>query len=226
MHGDSLDQIRTMGGDWTRRRVDKMRERGKEFPQELDVNVRVAQLERYGIDMQVVTPAVRTDANLFPGDAAARLALAAAINDNMARLMEDSKGKLVAAGNIPIGEFNEKVRRELERAIHSLGLKALGLPTTLEGKPLDLPEYEPFWEAAEAMGVPVYLHPLDQPGRSYEELYDLPHIFGWPYETTLALARMVFSGSMERHPRLKIVSHHLGGGMIPDKTSGCFSFDL
>ena len=80
---------------------------------------------------------------------------------------------------------------------------------------MDLPEYDPFWEAVEAMNVPVYLHPLDQPGRSYEELYDLPHTFGWPYETTIALARMVFSGLMERHPRLEIVSHHLGGGMIP-----------
>ena len=215
MHGGSLDRISILGGDWTKKRVDKMWARAADFPQELDAVLRAEQLGRYGIDLQVVTPAVRLDANLFPGDAAARLILAAAINDNMARLAEDGKGKLVAAGNIPIGAFNGESRRELERAVRTLGLKAINLPTTINGRPLDLPEYEPFWEVVEEMRVPVYLHPLEQPGRSYEELLDLPHIFGWPYETTIALARMVFTGMMERHPHLKIVSHHLGGGMIP-----------
>ncbi len=215
MHGASLDRIAAAGGAWTKERVDRVREMATFTPQHLDMTLRVAQLERYGIDMQVVTPALRLDANLFPGDASARLALAAAINDNMARVMEDSKGKLLAAGNVPIGEFDGKSRKELERAINTLGLKAINLPTTISGKPLDLPEYEPFWTVVEEMDVPVYFHPLAQPGRSYEDLYDLPHIFGWPYETTIALARLVFNGVMERHPKLKIVSHHLGGGMIP-----------
>ncbi len=215
MHGKYLEQIKVIGGDWTKRRVDKTREYALTVPQYLDVALRVEQLEKFAIDLQVVTPSLRFDANLFPGDAAGRLKLAAAVNDNMARLMEDSQGRLIAAGNIPIGSFDGESRRELERAIKVLGLKAINLPTTIDGKPLDSPEYEPFWTAVEEMDVPVYLHPLEQDGRHYEKLYDLPHTFGWPYETTIALARMVFTGLMERHPRLKIVSHHLGGGMIP-----------
>jgi aminocarboxymuconate-semialdehyde decarboxylase len=215
MHGASLDRIAAAGGTWAKERVDRVREMATFTPQHLDMALRVEQLERYGIDMQVVTPALRMDANLFPGDVSARLALAAAINDNMARVMEDSKGKLLAAGNIPIEAFDTGSRRELERAINTLGLKAINLPTTISGKPLDLPEYEPFWAAIEEMSVPVYFHPLAQPGRSYEDLYDLPHTFGWPYETTIALSRLVFTGVMERHPKLKIVAHHLGGGMIP-----------
>lgn len=63
--------------------------------------------------------------------------------------------------------------------------------------------------------MPFYLHPFPQPGRPSEADYDITHTFGWPYETVIALTRLVFSGIMERHPRLKIVSHHLGGGMIP-----------
>ncbi len=215
MHGGHLEKILDLGGDWTRKGVDRIRKSSAFTPQYLDVALRVAQLEKYGIDMQVVTPAHKLDANLFPGDAATQLALATAINDNMARLTDDSKGRLMAAGNIPIAAFDESGKRELERAVKVLGLKAINLPTTINGKPLDLPEHEAFWAAVEEMNVPVYIHPLEQPGRSYEEFFDLPHTFGWPYETTLALARLVFSGVMERHPHLKIVSHHLGGGMIP-----------
>jgi predicted TIM-barrel fold metal-dependent hydrolase len=215
MHGGHLEQIRALGGAWTKKRIDDIRENALSTPQHLDVHLLVEQLEKYGINLQVVTPSIRVDANLLPGDAPTQLALAAAINDNMALVMEASKGKLIAAGNLPIGEFSDHSRQELERAIKGLGLRAINLPSTINGKPLDSPEYEPFWSAIEELDVPVYLHPLAQPGRSYEDLYDLPHTFGWPYETTVALARLVFTGVMERHPKLKIVSHHLGGGMIP-----------
>lgn len=215
MHGASLDRISDAGGAWAKERVDRIKEMAKFTPQHLDIALRVEQLERYGIDMQVVTPALRLDANLFPGDKAGRLGVAAAINDNMARVMEDAKGKLLAAGNIPIADFDTDCRRELDRAINTLGLRAINIPTTIHGSPVDLPEYDPFWSTIEEMDVPVYFHPLAQPGRPYENLYDLPHTFGWPYETTMALSRLVFNGVMERHPRLKIVAHHLGGGMIP-----------
>jgi aminocarboxymuconate-semialdehyde decarboxylase len=69
-----------------------------------------------------------------------------------------------------------------------------------------------------AMDIPVWIHPRDparKKDRAYEAEYDLIHNFGWPFETVLALARMVFSGFMDRFPGIRIVSHHLGGGMIP-----------
>ncbi|MFC2006897.1 amidohydrolase family protein, partial [Chloroflexota bacterium] len=64
--------------------------------------------------------------------------------------------------------------------------------------------------------VPIYIHPNDPvstEGRSYEADYDMIHNFGWPFETELTLSRLVFSGVMERYPALKIISHHLGGGI-------------
>lgn len=214
MHGGYLDKIVEAGGNWAEKQIQQIGRYYASIPQYMDVALRAEQLDRYGIDMQVVTP-VSLDSNLFPGETAAQLAIAAAVNDNMARLMEAGKGKLIAAGSVPIGNFGTASRRELERAIKTLGLRAINLPTTIDGKPLDLPEYDAFWTAVEEMNVPVYLHPLEQAGRPYEEIFDLPHTFGWPYETTIALARMAFSGMMERLPKLKIVSHHLGGGMIP-----------
>lgn len=214
MHGAYLDQVAVAGGSRTRKGVDSIRRLAALIPQYLDVGLRVEQLERFGIDLQVVTPPTKVDPNMAE-DVATKLALARAVNDNMARLQEDSKGRLVAAASVPIGIMEQGGRQEMERAVKTLGLRAVNLPTTINGKPLDSPEYEPFWACAEQMNVAVYTHPEQQPGRANEMKFDLPHTFGWPYETTLMLATLVFSGLMERYPNLNVVSHHLGGGMIP-----------
>ncbi len=216
LHGKYLEPIVTAGGNWIKKEIDGLMHVTRDKPQMVDVNLRVAQLDKCGIDLQVVTLQHVMDSNLLPGDAKAQLALAKAINDNMARVMEDSRGRLIAAGSVPLAAFEQGGRQEMERAINTLGLKAISVPSNLIGKPLDLPEFEPFWAQAAKMGVAVYIHPTDPTGRkdrSYEAEYDLMHNFGWPFETILALPRLVFSGIMERYPALKIVSHHLGGGI-------------
>lgn len=218
LHGRYLDQLVNAGGDWTKKLIATQRERAKEYPQYLDVALRVEWLNRHGIDLQVVTPGNHVDINLLPGNASAKLACAKALNDNMARLMEDSKGKLVAIGAIPLESFEQGGQQEMERTIKTLGLRGISLPSNIAGKPIDLPEFEPFWAQAAEMDIVIYIHPQDpasQTDRSYEVDYGLTHTFGWPFETALILSRLVFSGVMERYPTLKIVSHHLGGGMIP-----------
>lgn len=153
----------------------------------------------------------------MPGGIATQLAYARVLNDSMASLMEESKGKLIGAGTIPMAGMEQGGRQEMERAINTLGLKAINVLSNINGKPLDSPEFEPFLAQAAEMGVPVYMHPSDPASsarRSYEAEYDLMHNFGWPYDTTLVLSRLVFSGIMERYPSLKIMTHHLGGGMI------------
>ena len=217
-HGGYFDQLETAGGQWAKTRIDRVRERSKGRPVYIDAALRVEQLERNNIDLQVVTPSHLLDPNLFPGDTSTQLAIAVALNDNMAKLMEDSKGKLLTAASVPLMIFEQGGRKEMERAIKTLGLKAINLPSHLNGKPLDSPEVEPFWALADEMSIPVYIHPANPAGhtdRSYEAEYDLTHNFGWPFETVLVLARLVFSGVMERYPTLKVVSHHLGGGMTP-----------
>jgi len=217
-HGKYFDQLADIGGDWTRRLVAEERKRAKQSPPYLDVSLRLELLRKYGIDLQVVTPSIHVDVDLFPGDAAAKLAFAKAVNDNLARLMEDSKGKLLCIGTIPLATFEQGGRQEMERAIKTLGLKGINVSSNIEGKPLDLPEFESFWAHAVDMDIPVYIHPRHPAGqtdRSYEAEYDLTHALGWPFETALILCRLVFSGVMERHPTLKIVNHHLGGGMVP-----------
>jgi aminocarboxymuconate-semialdehyde decarboxylase len=216
IHGKYLEQLATAGGKWAKERVEWGLARAKRKPFFTDIAMRIDLLDRYGYDRQVVTPQWSFDSNLLPGPIATQLNYARALNDNMARLMEDSKGRLIGIGTVPLGGYEHGSRQEVERAIKELGLKAISISSNLRGKPIDSAEYEPFWAQANEMGVVVYIHPADpvgNEGRSYEAEYDLVHNFGWPFETELMLARLVFSGIMERYSDLKVVSHHLGGGI-------------
>jgi aminocarboxymuconate-semialdehyde decarboxylase len=218
LHGKYLDQLGIAGSDWAREIIKHVENLARRKPAFVDVNLRLGLLDKYEIDLQVVTPYNGIDSNLLPGDTNTQLALARAINDNMAKLMDDSKGRLLATGSVPLRNFEQFGRQEMERAIRTLGLKGISIPTNLIGDSPDAPEFNLFWAQAAEMNVPVYIHPtnpVSNTSRSYEAEYDLIHNFGWPFETTLLLSRLVFSGIMERYPTLKVVSHHLGGGMIP-----------
>ena len=216
MHGGYFEPILKAGGKWARQQVEEEKERARSRPELHDPELRLQQMDRFAIDYQVVTPGHWLDADRYPGAAATRTAIARAVNDNMAKLMEVGKGRMPAVGTVSLLGFEKGGRREMERAIRQLGLKGFSVASNIVGRPLDA--FEPFWAAAEELNAPVYIHPCHPQsyrGRSYEKDYNLAIIYGWPYETVLSLARLVLSGIMKRHPRLAIVTHHAGGGMIP-----------
>ncbi len=215
-HKTYIERLTEIGGTWVKKKITEAQGIIKRKPLIIDVEQRLAQLSRNGIDFQVVTPTHHLYSYFLPDDPAMQLALVQIINDGMARLMEESKGQLIGCGTIPLAGLEQGGLKEMHRAIKVLGLKAISLPSNYLGKPLDAPEFLPLWNQCSEMGVPIYLHPTGPAGhndRSYEAEYDLIHNFGWPFETTLALSRLVFSGIMERYPSLKIISHHLGGGI-------------
>jgi aminocarboxymuconate-semialdehyde decarboxylase len=85
--------------------------------------------------------------------------------------------------------------------------------TSTAGAPLDRPELLPFFEAVGELGAGIWLHPDDVPGAP-EPGIDLNILLGWPYQTSLAMARLAMAGTFERLPGLRILTHH-AGGMIP-----------
>jgi uncharacterized protein len=106
--------------------------------------------------------------------------------------------------------------REAERAIKDLGAIGVQIYTNVNGKPLDRPEFEPFFATMAKLGKPVWVHPArasNHPDYLDEKksLYEIWWTFGWSYETAAFMARMVFSKTIDKYPDLKLITHHFGG---------------
>ncbi len=181
----------------------------------IDFETRISQMDKNGISKQVTCIYQGVDPNHLPVDKADQLKLCKIINDDMSEAMNKYPDRVVALGTAPLRALDSGGVEEMRRAVKDLGLKGFMAVTNVGGEPVD--HFRTFWEAAGRMGVPVYLHPIDPvtpAGRPYEDEFDLMHVLGWPFETSLTMARLVLSGTMERNPGLKVVAHHLGA-MIP-----------
>lgn len=145
--------------------------------------------------------------------------LARAANDGMAEIVAQHPNLFpgfVAA--LPMNNVPEALI-EIDRAVGKLGAVGVQIMTNVNGKPLDDPDFLPFFERIAALDLPVWLHPFRNP--SYPDYagepkskYEIWQVFGWPFETSVAMARIVFSKLLFRFPTLKIITHHLGG-MVP-----------
>lgn len=109
--------------------------------------------------------------------------------------------------------------REAERAITTLGARGIQLFTNVAGKPLSNPEFLPLFQYMAAQDLPIWIHPMRGPhfsdyaseDHSESEIW---FTFGWPYETSACVTRLIYSGLFDKLPNLKIITHHMGG-MIP-----------
>ncbi len=145
--------------------------------------------------------------------------LARIANDEMAELLLKHRDRFVTAIALLPMNNPDAALEEADRAITELGFRGIYVHSNINGKPLDSPEFLPLWDKMAKYNLPVYIHPwrgdefTDYPVEEASK-YNIASTFGWPYETTVAMARFVFSGILEKHPNLKIVTHHCGG-MIP-----------
>jgi len=147
------------------------------------------------------------------------LTLSQVANDGMAELVTRYPDRFPAfAAALPMNNPAE-AEIELRRAVKDLGAKAVQIYSNAAGKPLDGPEYAPIFETMAEYDLPILLHPargpnfVDYAGETKSK-YEIWWTFGWPYETSVAMARLVFSGIFDRFPDIKIITHHMGA-MIP-----------
>ncbi len=140
-------------------------------------------------------------------------------NDETAEWVAKYPGKFATAvACLPMNDMDAALK-EADRAIKDLHFRGIQMFTPTASKPIDSPEFIPLYEKMCQYDLPIYLHPNrqrdipDYKGEK-ESKYLIYHIFGWPYETSAALTRLVFSGVMEKFPNLKIVAHH-NAAMIP-----------
>ena len=139
-------------------------------------------------------------------------------NDELAELSaKDPKRFPGWAASLPMNA-PAAAAREAERALAN-GANAIQLHTNVDGAPIDEEHFWPIYEIIEKSGRPILLHPIrTREMADYrtetKSKYEICSVIGWPFETGAALARLVFSGVMDRYPDLKVITHHLGG-IIP-----------
>jgi aminocarboxymuconate-semialdehyde decarboxylase len=145
--------------------------------------------------------------------------LDAAAAGDFCRQANDSLSNLVAASDrlegvavVPLQD-PEAAAMELRRAVGDLGLRGAEIGTTMEKVPLDDLRFDPFFAAAAELDVPVILHPYYVGTRANLADFYMTNLTGNPLETCIAASRLILSGFLDRHPRLKIVLVHAGGFM-------------
>ncbi len=171
----------------------------------------IARRREIGIDLTVVSPP--PDAffyELAPSENASQLQ-----NDGLARMVADHPQHLAALGTLPLQDVPLAVK-ELERVMAELRLVGVEISSNINGAELGDPRFSPFWEAAEALGAVVLVHPsfFQSLGGDRLKPYDLRRLMGNLLETACAAAHLVFSGTLEAYPELKIILVH-GGGVLP-----------
>ena len=145
--------------------------------------------------------------------------LAEQANDEMAELITKYRDRFCGAlATLSMTDMDAALK-ETDRCIKELKFNGVYIHTPVDEKPLDAPEFLPLYEKMAEYDLPIVIHPMrkiDHPDflTEKESKYMMFSLFGWPYDTTAAMSRLVFSGIMEKYPTLKVVTHHLGG-MVP-----------
>jgi predicted TIM-barrel fold metal-dependent hydrolase len=184
-----------------------------------DLDERFRVIDRFDDYAQILSmPAPPLEA-LGAGRPQVILELARIANDGMAELVAKHPHRFPAfIAQTPLGATDAGVA-ETERAVNELGAIGTQIYTNVGGKPLDRPEFEPFFAAMNRLKKPIWLHPArgaNHPDYLDEEksLYEIWWTFGWPYETSVAMARLVFSKILDKYPNVRVIAHHLGA-MVP-----------
>jgi uncharacterized protein len=179
-----------------------------------DLDYRFRVLDEFGDVRQVITlgqPPIEALGGPADSPAVAREA-----NDGLAELVAKHRDRFIAfAASMPLNNVDASID-EMTRAIDRLGARGVMIYTNIAGMPLDAPQFQPFFDEAARRDVVIWLHPArgaSMPDYATEEAssFEIWWALGWPYETSAAMARLVFSGIFDRHPNIKIITHHLGG---------------
>ncbi|MFQ5914854.1 MAG: amidohydrolase family protein [Nitrospinota bacterium] len=179
-------------------------------PLVFDLQGRLRSLEDRGVGLQLISPPI----SIFPDQKlAGGVEQARRINEYTAKLAEESGG-LLGGLAVPCLTEHSRIPDELRRAIEMYGFKGAALPTTAAGRFLDNPDFEPMFAALEDLGLLTFLHPYPNLRHKSLEDYTLVTLVGFPTETTISVARLIYAGVLERHPGLKLVLAH-GGGTLP-----------
>ncbi|MFM2224773.1 MAG: hypothetical protein RJA07_975 [Bacteroidota bacterium] len=190
--------------------------KGDKFFREVEENcwdgeVRIIDMEKYSVTQQVLsTIPVLFNYWAKPKDA---LETSRFFNDHIAEVCSRHSDRFFGIGTVPLQDVDLSIA-ELERCMTDLKLKGVEIGTNVNQENLGDAKYFPFFEAAEKLGAAVFVHPWEMMGEDHYKKYWLPWLVGMPAESSRAICSLIFSGTMERLPNLRLAFAH-GGGSFP-----------
>jgi uncharacterized protein len=194
-----------------------MHKRVREIPCIVDLDARFRIMDKFDDYAQVLSlgsPPIEVFGAPPIATEMARLA-----NDGMAEIARKHPDRFPGfVASLPMND-PDGLLKEASRAVKELGAVGVQVYTNVLGRPLTDPATLPLFDLMADLDLPIWMHPArgasvaDYKGEPKSQ-YEIWWTFGWPYETSVAMAHMVFAGLFDKHPDLKIITHHMGG-MVP-----------
>jgi aminocarboxymuconate-semialdehyde decarboxylase len=173
----------------------------------IDLDERLALMDSAGIDVQVLSVSALHPYALDRDSAVAAARLA---NDLYADVCRRYPTRFAAFGAVPLPHVDVALA-EVARCLDTLRFVGITTGCSIAGRPLDAPEFEPFWAELDRRGCVLFLHPMGVGFGGELEAYGLDWMVGAPFEDTVAALRLVLSGITTRYPRIRVIVPHLGG---------------
>lgn len=187
------------------------------IPKLFDLDARFKEMDKYGDYRQIISLPNPPIEDIVAPDVG--LSLARIANDEMAELSRKHPDRFPTfAAALCLTDVDGSIA-EARRAVKELGAAGVLIYTSIAGEPLDDKKFEPFFAAMAGLDATIWLHPertaaMPDYRAEKKSRFEMWWCLGWPYDTSVAMIRMVFCGLFDRYPNLRIITHHLGG-MIP-----------
>jgi len=194
-----------------------IKKRSIDIPAMVNLDLRFRMMDRFGDYVQIVSLAAPPIEAMGAPTQSPELAQIA--NDGMAELVRKHPDRFPGfVAGLPMNNVEAAVQ-EIDRAYLKLGACGVQLYSNVNGRPLDDPEFLPIFAKLAERNLPIWLHPTRSAAfadykTEQKSKFELWWVFGWPYETSVAMSRIMFAGYFDKFPDLKIITHHLGA-MIP-----------
>lgn len=175
-----------------------------------DLESRIATMDKLGIDMRILS---LSSPSVYEWTGPEQVRMSRYVNDQLAALCRQHPSRFQGLATLPLDDTKAALS-ELDRSVDELGLIGIAIGSNFGGKPLNHPDLEPIWSAINRRQIPVVEHPMLPLGSDHMDEFELPLRVGFVYDTTTAVARMIYAGIFERYPDFPFIIAHTGGALL------------